>query len=283
LRLLERNGFGVVEEAATDGIALRFAFGHPTPWEQSGFVEAIVDLQRQRQLARTVAPAEAVFFDRSPICMLALSRYSGLEPASELTAGVDRVLRSRVYEPTVFFVENLGSIETAAARRISFAESLRFERIHRDTYAELGFELIPIPAGGVRARALLPEVAGCLDQAAEGSEGECASDRDAVHAEFGELGDGRTAGKQQHVHRTVDRAVEASEGGGESAARCGQCVVPDPGEDPGRPGVPRIREQQRFVAAVQFEEARCPVSCLGCGGDVGREGHAGTPTRRRPT
>ena len=153
LRLIEREGFGVVEEAATDVIALRFALGQPAPWQEPGFVEAIVALQRQRELGRIVAPGEVVFFDRSPVCTLASSRYSGLEPAAEVTAEVERVLRLRVFEPAVFFVENLGSIEKTAARRISFADSLRFERVHRETYRELGFELSPVPAGGVRERA----------------------------------------------------------------------------------------------------------------------------------
>ena len=153
LRMIERDCFGVVEEAATDVIALRFALGQASPWEQPRFVEDIVDLQRQRQLARTMAPGEVVFFDRSPICTLALSRYSGLEPAAEVTAEVDRALRLHVYEPAVFFVEKLGSIEKTAARQISFTESLRFERIHRETYAELGFELVSVPPGEVRARA----------------------------------------------------------------------------------------------------------------------------------
>lgn len=153
LRLIERDGLGVVEEAATDVIALRFALGLPTPWEQPRFVEDSVDLQRQRQLARIIAPSEVVFFDRSPICTLALSRYSGLEPAAEVTAEVDRVVRLQIFERAVFFVENLGSIERTAARQISFEESLRFEQIHRETYVELGFELVSVPAGGLRARA----------------------------------------------------------------------------------------------------------------------------------
>jgi len=153
LRMLEWDGFGVVEEAATDVIALRFALGPSTPWEQPRFVEDIVDLQRRRQLGRRIAPGETVFFDRSPICTLALSRYSGFEPADEVTAEVDRVLGLRVYEPTVFFVENLGSVEKTAARQISFADSLQFEQLHRETYVELGFDLVSVPPGSVRARA----------------------------------------------------------------------------------------------------------------------------------
>jgi predicted ATPase len=153
LRLLERDGFDVVDEAATDVIALGFALGRHRPWEEPDFVDTIVTLQRQREVARSVAHRQTVFFDRSPICTLALSRYSGLEPSAALAADVERVVGRRVYEPVVFFVENLGSVETTAARQISFEDSLRFEQVHRDTYVELGYDLVSVPAGGLRERA----------------------------------------------------------------------------------------------------------------------------------
>jgi predicted ATPase len=153
LRLLEHDGFAVVDEAATDVIALRFALGQTRPWEAPGFIDAIAALQGHRELACPVTPGGVVFFDRSPICTLALSRYSGIDPPATLTAEVHRVVSLGVYEPTVFFVENRGSIEKTSARQISFEDSLRFERIHRDIYVELGFDLVPIPAGSLRVRA----------------------------------------------------------------------------------------------------------------------------------
>jgi len=39
-----------------------------------------------------------------------------------------------------------------AARRISFAESLVFERIHEDSYRGFGYQLVGIPAGGLAGR-----------------------------------------------------------------------------------------------------------------------------------
>ena len=53
----------------------------------------------------------------------------------------------------MFFIRPLGFIEPTAARRISYSESLRFERIHEDEYARLGFELIDIGPGTPQARA----------------------------------------------------------------------------------------------------------------------------------
>lgn len=156
LRLLERAGHRVVEEAATDVIALEDALGHPEPWACAGFADAIAALQRQReQLAGDPGAGDAVFFDRSPVCTLALSRYLGLPTSALLAAEVDRVVRDGVYSETAFFVRNQGFVEPTAARRISFEDSLVFEDVHEQVYRDAGFELIEVPAGPVERRAAL--------------------------------------------------------------------------------------------------------------------------------
>jgi predicted ATPase len=159
LRLLERAGHRVVEEAATDVIALEHALGRPGPWTS---LDAIVTLQRQREERTGGADSgvagsgdDAVFFDRSPVCTLALSRYLGLPVSALLAAEVDRVVRAHVYADEVLFVRNQGFVEPTAARRISFADSLVFEDIHEQAYRELGFELIEVPPGPLRWRAEL--------------------------------------------------------------------------------------------------------------------------------
>lgn len=151
LRQLEIDGYGVVEEAATDVIALERAHGVDAPWEQPGFLDRVVQLQRTRQLTATAH--RVTFFDRSPICTLALSRYSGTPAPAALLAEVDR--SAELYEPAVFLIRNQGFIEPTAARRISFEESLRFERIHQETYREHGFTLIEVPAGPLTTRAAI--------------------------------------------------------------------------------------------------------------------------------
>ena len=50
LRQLERDGFAVVEEAATDIIALWQARGVAAPWTHPAFIDAIAALQSQRQV-----------------------------------------------------------------------------------------------------------------------------------------------------------------------------------------------------------------------------------------
>jgi predicted ATPase len=154
LRLLEHTGHQVVEEAATDVIALEHALGRPEPWTSPGFADAIVTLQRDRQTRVAVGAGvgDPVFVDRSPVCTLALSRHLGSPVSALLAAEVNRVVADRVYA-AVFFVRNQGYVEPTAARRIGLAESLAFEELHELTYRELGFEPIEVPAGPLSWRA----------------------------------------------------------------------------------------------------------------------------------
>ena len=153
LRQLEANGHPVVEEAATDVIALNQALGRDQPWDVPAFIENIVALQRRRQdRALTGRNGEIVFFDRSPVCTLALSRYAGLDASRSLAREVDRAVSDGSYEKTVFFIRNQGFVAATAARRISFADSLVFERIHERTYRDLSFEVVDVPAGPLAER-----------------------------------------------------------------------------------------------------------------------------------
>jgi predicted ATPase len=156
LRMLEATGYLVVEEAATDVIALGNALGCDEPWSEPGFIDKVVALQRRRQdRALTEGNSEIVFFDRSPVCTLALSRYLGCAPSQSLDREVDRITSDTGYEKAVFFIRNQGFVQPTAARRISFADSLAFERIHEQTYRDLGFHLVDIPAGSLTDRVAL--------------------------------------------------------------------------------------------------------------------------------
>jgi predicted ATPase len=128
LRMLEDAGYLVVEEAATDVIALGQALGCSEPWEEAGFIDKVVALQRRRVLSRLPGQnGGIVFFDRSPVCTLALSRYLGLAPSA--------------------------------------SPSLAFERIHEETYRELDFRLVDVPAGPLVDRvALISRFAGRAGQ-----------------------------------------------------------------------------------------------------------------------
>ena len=137
LRQLELDGFSVVEEAATDVIALQQAQGIAEPWTHSSFIDAVVDLQRWRQLRASGELGDVQFHDRSAVCTAALAAYLG-HPASEALAfELERIRTEAIFQKRVFFIRNLGFITPTEARRISFEETLRFERIHEETYRDL--------------------------------------------------------------------------------------------------------------------------------------------------
>lgn len=149
LRLLERRGHAVVEEAATDVIALMDAQGVAEHWLAPEFIDAIVALQKQRQLA---AGSDG-FFDRSPMCTWALAQFLGREPSANLKAEIARIETEQTYERRVFFIENLGFVTPTAARRISYEDALRFEQVHLEAYRRFGYDLVLIPLGDLNARA----------------------------------------------------------------------------------------------------------------------------------
>jgi predicted ATPase len=154
LRLLEAVGYPVVEEAATDVIALGQAQGCAEPWNEHEFIAKVITLQRRRRDAVAhLARNRGVFFDRSPVCTLALSRFLGRPAPGLLTREISRILAGGVYDPRAFFIRNQGFVESTAARRISFEDSLAFERLHEQTYRDLGFQLTDVPPAPLAARA----------------------------------------------------------------------------------------------------------------------------------
>jgi predicted ATPase len=152
LRQLQERGFDVVDEAATTVIAREQVEGDAEPWTQAAFVEKVVDLQRRRQVQSAVSDVPLQIYDRSPICTYALSAYLGRPVPEMLSSEIDRITHERVYEQQVFFIRNIGFCEPTAARRISFQESLAFERIHEQSYRQFGYDLIDVPAAEVADR-----------------------------------------------------------------------------------------------------------------------------------
>jgi predicted ATPase len=84
--------------------------------------------------------------DRSPVCTLALARYLGHPVTATLSGELDRIMTDAVYERRVFFVRPIGYCVPTPARRISYEDSLEFERCHVVEYERLGFELVQVPA-----------------------------------------------------------------------------------------------------------------------------------------
>jgi predicted ATPase len=152
IRHLELDGFGVVEEAATDIIAAAQARGAIDPWRDPAFIDAVARLQKEREIRSSYLPDDIQFHDRSVVCTAALAVYLGHTRSPFLTSELERIRGEGVYERQVFFIRNLGYITSSAARRISFEESLQFEKVHEDTYRSFGFELMEIEPGPVVER-----------------------------------------------------------------------------------------------------------------------------------
>jgi predicted ATPase len=162
IRQLECDGFSVVEEAATDIIALKQAQGVIEPWTHPSFIDAVTNLQRQRQIRASgqldraspdhASPDQAQFHDRSAICTAALAIYLGHPFSQMLSQEIERIKREAIYESRVFFIRNLGFITHTEARRISFEETLHFERIHEETYRNFGFDIFAVDAGSLSDR-----------------------------------------------------------------------------------------------------------------------------------
>jgi predicted ATPase len=164
LGALRERGFPVVAEAATDVISRQQARGVAEPWQQDDFIDLIVALQRDRlgpapsggaPRAAGVQTAGTELHDRSVLCTLALARYQERPETPLLAAEVARVVAAGVFEAAVFFIRPLGFIVPTAARRISYQDSLDFERLHVAAYLEHGFQIIEVGAASVAERAAL--------------------------------------------------------------------------------------------------------------------------------
>ena len=152
LRQLELDGFGVVEEAATDVIALAQARGITEPWMHPSFIDSVIDLQRLRQVRASGQPDEVQFHDRSAICTCALAAFLGYPVSSALARELERIQREGIFQKRIFLIRSLGFVTPTEARRISFEQALHFEQIHEQTYRKFGFEIVSIEPGSLPER-----------------------------------------------------------------------------------------------------------------------------------
>ncbi len=152
LRHLGHLGFTTIPEAATDVIANSHARGIDEPWTDASFIDLITQMQRDRQLEAQSLP-EPQFFDRSPVCTLALAKWLGYPIPKTLDEEIHRLQRDRIYHSEVFFIASLGFIERSDARRISLDDAIRFGELHAEIYRELGFDVRRIEPGSISERA----------------------------------------------------------------------------------------------------------------------------------
>jgi predicted ATPase len=177
IRQLELDGFSVVEEAATDVIALEQARGVAEPWTHASFIDSITELQRRRQVRASRETARDTVSRPVGHLHRCSGGYLGYPLSNTLSREPKRVETEAIYQKRVFFTQNLGFITPTEARKISFEEALRFERVHEETYRNFGFELVPIAPGS-----LLDRVDAIKRSASVGANGHERYERDAKHA-----------------------------------------------------------------------------------------------------
>ena len=152
IRQLELDGFSVVEEAATDVIAAAHARGSTQPWMKASFIDDIAHLQKDRQIRASCQTDVVQFHDRCVVCTAALAVYLGYAFSAFLASELKRIKEEAIYQNQVFFIRNLGFVTPTEARRISFEDTVRFEKIHEETYRDFGFELISVEPGTLAER-----------------------------------------------------------------------------------------------------------------------------------
>lgn len=152
IKALEKQGYVTISEAATDIITKEQALGHKAPWTHPEFIDMIVRLQKTRQQEADSKGEALQFYDRSPICTYALCLYLGFTPSRTLLDEIERIQKEAIYQKQVFFLENLGFITPTEARKISFQDSLAFEKVHQQAYTKWGYECLVIPALPIEER-----------------------------------------------------------------------------------------------------------------------------------
>jgi predicted ATPase len=160
VRQLELDGFGVVEEAATDIHAVAHAQGTVELWRQPSFIDTIAHLQKDRQIRASYLRDEVQFHDRCVVCTAALAIWLGRPFSPFLTGELERIKKEAIYQTRVFFIRNLGFVTPTEARRITFEETVRFEKVHEETYRDFGFELVSVePASLVERVGIIKKAA----------------------------------------------------------------------------------------------------------------------------
>jgi predicted ATPase len=152
IRQLALDGFSVVEEAATDVIAAAQAQGTVQPWTHPSFIDAIAHLQKDRQVRASSQLNEVQFHDRCVVCTAALATHLGHPFSAFLTGELERIKKEAIFQSRVFFIRNLGFVTPTEARRISFEDSRRSEKIHEQMYRDSRFEFFSIEPGSLEER-----------------------------------------------------------------------------------------------------------------------------------
>ena len=85
--------------------------------------------------------------------------YLGYPLSPALLLELERLKNDTIYQRRVFFVRHLGFVTPTDARRISLEDTVRFEKIHEETYRDFGFELVSVAPASLSERVTMIKAA----------------------------------------------------------------------------------------------------------------------------
>ena len=165
---LRSKGFRTVPEAATQIIQEEQAAGIEHPYLADDF-QSKVSIRFDEladEVSKNICPS-ICFFDRGPVDSISYKFLHEKPYQQPVIDSINHALSKRLYQPTVFFVEELDVFEGTEVR-FEDAELARAtgERIKQD-YIDLGFKIVPVHRDTPENRAMfiLDYIAGIFPEA----------------------------------------------------------------------------------------------------------------------
>jgi len=152
IKELESRGYSVVHEAATDIIKDQIEAGVLAPWAALDFQTQVTALFDARMEQAKIEGKPVVFFDRGPVDSLSYILLLGLRYQKPVIDSIRCALDSKLFQPTVFFLENLDFCEETAVRSESLEDSKALAAQFKNDYESLGFAITSIPSLSIPER-----------------------------------------------------------------------------------------------------------------------------------
>lgn len=149
-QLKKIKGIAAIDEAATRIIQSELAAGVSRPWEQAGFDDKIVSMQKDDRRQAASMNVDSLFFDRTSIDSLSYCIHHDLTPTPAVIAATEEVIS--YYNPQVFLVENFGQCQQTEVRCETLEESTKIEQLLEKNYRALGFNVFRVKPGTVEQR-----------------------------------------------------------------------------------------------------------------------------------
>lgn len=149
---LKKRGHATIQEAATDVILYMQGQGIAQPWVAPDFQTKISLLHAARELIAEQKQKPVVFFDRGPVDSLSYMLFYNSPHQHRLVDLIENVLARKMYQPTVFYLEELNFCETTEVRHEDLSEAKKLGEKFIEDYASLGFTVIKIPSMSVKHR-----------------------------------------------------------------------------------------------------------------------------------